>query len=52
MMPVKITNGKRDNMKTTTSMQVRTITKALQGQRCPTREEVIKKLQKERRYGL
>lgn len=42
-MSVKVTNGRRDNLKTTTPMWCRTITSALQGKRCPTTEELIKK---------
>lgn len=48
-MSVKITNGRRDNLKTTTPMWCRTITLALQGKRCPTTEELIKKYKGDKR---
>lgn len=38
---VTITNGVRDNWKTTTPMWCRTITKALLGRRAPTTQEWI-----------
>lgn len=48
-LDVIITNGQRDNWKTTTLMQTRTITNVLQGRRCPTEHEVIKNLEKRRK---
>lgn len=44
---VTITDGRRDNLKTTTPMWCRTITKTLQGKRCPSRLQIINKLRKE-----
>ena len=44
---VSITDGKRDNLKTTTPMWCRTITKALEGRRSPSREQIVNKYRKE-----
>lgn len=48
-MMAKVTNGRRQSSKTTTPMWCRTITKALDGLLCPSKEEYIKGIQNERR---
>lgn len=45
---VSITNGRKDNVKTTTPLKDRHIKKVLEGRMAPSEEEVIKKLKKER----
>ena len=39
---VTITNGKKDNFMTTTPLQERRISKALEGQMCPSEASIIK----------
>lgn len=51
MRNVIVTNGKRDNVRTTTPLRDRQIDKALEGRKTPSKEEVIKKLKKEKRYA-
>ena len=50
MNRVTITNGQRDNVKTTTPLKDRHIRKVLEGKMAPSKEEVIKKFKKEKRY--
>lgn len=51
MRSVIVTNGKRDNVRTTTPLRDRQIDKALEGRKTPSKEEIIKKLNKEKSYG-
>lgn len=39
----------RENSKYSTPLQVRRITKVLEGRRCPDRESVVKKIQESKR---
>lgn len=47
---VTITNGQRDNVKTTTPLKDRHIKKLLEGKMAPSREDVIEKFKKEKNY--
>ena len=51
MRSVIVTNGKRDNVRTTTPLRDRQISKALEGKKTPSKEEIIKKLKKEKSYA-